>query len=230
MQQNDANLFVFRILDLFILQLGFTIFILLSLSILRYDAGRLVLGPLRRMLKIVAAYSTNPLAPPPQTSSGSFGAGDNPDKLGQYETEQLINTVTKITDLLRKCWGVAGAGIISSNLARQEGGLTAYFNPTVPGKAVYALFAFVAIDNFKSYLHCLQGDIMILINDVAAILHEEVYRWGYEDRGQCNKNLGSAFLMVSVCMYLQDLTICSSSIKILSRLFLPQGLQNRCCK
>ncbi|KAL3801831.1 hypothetical protein HJC23_001227 [Cyclotella cryptica] len=167
-----------------------------SLSVLRYDAGRLVLGPLRRMLMIVAAYSTNPLAPPPQKGS-THRSSDNPsDKLGTFETEQLINTVTKITDLLRKCWGVAGAGIISSNLARQEGGLTAYFNPTVPGKAVYALFAFVAIDNFKSYLHCLQGDIMILINDVAAILHEEVYRWGYEDKGQCNKNLGATFLMV----------------------------------
>lgn len=141
--------------------------------------------------------SSNPLAPPPQKGS-THSSSDNPsDKLGTFETEQLINTVTKITDLLRKCWGVAGAGIISSNLARQEGGLTAYFNPTVPGKAVYALFAFVAIDNFKSYLHCLQGDIMILINDVAAILHEEVYRWGYEDKGQCNKNLGATFLMVS---------------------------------
>ena len=37
---------------------------------------------------------------------------------------------------------------------------------------------------------------MILINDIAAVLHEEVYRWGYEESGQCNKNLGGAFLMV----------------------------------
>jgi len=140
------------------------------------------------------------LALPPKKVSSYNNDNDAIDKLGTFETEQLISTVTKITDLLRKCWGVAGAGIISSNLARQENGLSqiAYFNPTVPGKAVYALFAFVAIDNFKSYLHNLEGDIMILINDVAAILHEEVYRWGYEDKGQCNKNLGSAFLMVSV--------------------------------
>ena len=37
---------------------------------------------------------------------------------------------------------------------------------------------------------------MILINDVANVVHSEVFRWGYGDRGQCNKNLGSAFLMV----------------------------------
>eukprot|EP00956_Cyclotella_meneghiniana_P042439 scaffold248464_cov119-Cyclotella_meneghiniana.AAC.1 len=186
--------------------LGLTVFILLALSVIRYDAGRLVLNPLRRMLKIVAACEyaklqclfVNPLAPPPQKTSSFRDRQKSSDKLGTFETEQLINTVTKITDLLRKCWGTAGADIISSNLARQEGGLSkiASYNPTVPGKAVYALFAFVAIDNYKSYLHNLQGDIIILINDVAAILHEEVYRWGYEDKGQCNKNLGSAFLMV----------------------------------
>lgn len=82
----------------------------------------------------------------------------------------------------------------------------------MPGKAVYALFAFVSIDNFKSYLHNLQGDIMILINDVAAILHEEVYRWGYEDKGQCNKNLGSAFLMVSRKCYTWILNILLSCV------------------
>eukprot|EP00571_Detonula_confervacea_P007093 CAMPEP_0172325602 /NCGR_PEP_ID=MMETSP1058-20130122/54451_1 /TAXON_ID=83371 /ORGANISM="Detonula confervacea, Strain CCMP 353" /LENGTH=863 /DNA_ID=CAMNT_0013042193 /DNA_START=534 /DNA_END=3125 /DNA_ORIENTATION=+ len=200
------------IILLFALQLGMTLFVLLGLSVLRYDATKLVLGPLRRMLKIVAFYAKNPLSPPPQREGGeenernSFqqqneayydSDDETSDKqLGTFETEQLINAITKITDLLRKCWGVAGAGIISSNLARQEGGLTTYFNPTVPGKAVYALFAFVVIDKFQSHLHALKGDIMILINDIAAVLHEEVYRWGYEDSGQCNKNLGSAFLMV----------------------------------
>ncbi len=202
---------LYSIISLFCLQLSFTIFVLLSLSVLRYDAGRLVLGPLRRMLKIVAFYAKQPLSPPPKRSTeaaiitSSFrkrneayydSDDEDADDLGTFETEQLIHTVTKITDLLRKCWGVAGAGIISSNLARQEGGLTSNFNPTVPGQAVYALFAFVAIDEFQSHLHALKGDIMILINDIAAVLHEEVYRWGYEDRGQCNKNLGNAFLMV----------------------------------
>jgi len=196
------------------MQLGMTIFVLLGLSVMRFDAGRLVLGPLRRMLKIVAFYAKHPLSPPPQKSSGTelsvrssfqkqneayYYESDDESadaQLGTFETEQLINAVTKITDLLRKCWGVAGADIISSNLARQEGGLTTYFNPTVPGKAVYALFAFATIDNFQGHLHALKGDIMILINDIAAVLHEEVYRWGYEDSGQCNKNLGSTFLMV----------------------------------
>ena len=92
--------------------------------------------------------------------------------------------------------GVAGADIISTNLASREGALAEVFNPTVPGKSVYALFAFAAINGFDHALKCLGGDVMILINDVANVLHNEVFRWGFGDSGQCNKNLGAAFLMV----------------------------------
>jgi hypothetical protein len=118
------------------------------------------------------------------------------DQLGSFETEQLTAAVKKITDLLRKCWGVAGAGIISSNLKRTTKGNTVTFNPTVPGKLVYALFGFVGINDFSHLLRCLRRDVMTLINDIAEVLHNEVYRWGLNESGQCNKNLGSTFLMV----------------------------------
>jgi len=118
------------------------------------------------------------------------------EQLGHYETEQLINAIAKIADLLRKCWGVAGAGIISSNLARTKDGKTVVFNPTIPGKQVYALFGFIGINDFSKQLRALEGDVMILINDVARVVHDEIYRWALGDSGQCNKNLGSAFLMV----------------------------------
>lgn len=116
--------------------------------------------------------------------------------MGHYETEKLISAITKITDLLRKCWGVAGADIISSNLARTEGGKTAVFNPCVPGRRVYALFGFVGICDFSQLLRALDKDVMILINEVARVVHGEIYRWGFGDTGQCNKNLGAVFLMV----------------------------------
>jgi hypothetical protein len=108
----------------------------------------------------------------------------------------LITAVTKITDLLRKCWGVAGAGIISANLERKDDGDTVSFNPTVPGQMVYALFAFAGINDFSSLLRALDREVMKLINDIAKVVHNEVYRWGFGDRGQCNKNLGPSFLMV----------------------------------
>jgi hypothetical protein len=132
----------------------------------------------------------------------SFGESSEDDdaatlEVGSFETEQLITAVAKITDLLRKCWGVAGADIISTNLATQEGALTEVFNPTVPGRSVYALFGFAAIGGFDNAVRNLGGDIMPLINDIAAVLHGEVARWGFgESGGECNKNLGGQFLMV----------------------------------
>eukprot|EP00523_Entomoneis_sp_CCMP467_P008375 CAMPEP_0168730186 /NCGR_PEP_ID=MMETSP0724-20121128/6603_1 /TAXON_ID=265536 /ORGANISM="Amphiprora sp., Strain CCMP467" /LENGTH=1375 /DNA_ID=CAMNT_0008777121 /DNA_START=24 /DNA_END=4148 /DNA_ORIENTATION=- len=210
------------------LQLTLLLCVLGGLSVLRRDAEVLVLGPLRRMLKIVARYAQNPLVQPKlgrmrssrrhklsqrvisrdddsmSSYSSESTATDGKNSawrndsfaLGSYETEQLIAAVTKITDLLRKCWGVAGADIISTNLATREGELAEVFNPTVPGKSVYALFAFAAINDFDHALRNLGGDVMILINDVAQVLHGEVFRWGFGDSGQCNKNLGGAFLMV----------------------------------
>ena len=92
-----------------------------GLNVLRLDAKELVLGPLRNMLKIVARYAKNPLAQAATSSKdnqsifsdseseastrGSDGEGSEDDGFGTYETEQLITAVTKITDLLRKCWG-----------------------------------------------------------------------------------------------------------------------------
>lgn len=192
---------------------------------MRRDAEVLVLGPLRRMLKIVARYAKNPLSQPKlrrrfspglgrrktphrperedydddtlSESSSEYSYDDHGDlALGSYETEQLITAVTVITDLLRKCWGVAGADIISTNLASTGGALTEVFNPTVPGKSVYALFGFAAINGFDHAMRSLGDDLIDLINNVAKVLHEEIFRWGFGDSGQCNKNLGSAFLMV----------------------------------
>ncbi len=108
----------------------------------------------------------------------------------------MITAVKKITDLLRKCWGVAGAGIISSNLAKTLNSDTVVFNPSVPGKKVYALFGFAGINEFDHLLQSLDKEVMTFINDIAFVLHNEVNRWGLGDSGQCNKNLGGAFLMV----------------------------------
>lgn len=189
----------------FFLILALLIQCFVGLTMIRGDARRLVLHPLQRMLKIVVRYAENPLSQglssqqkPPKAERGHNLDNDraSPDQLGNFETEQLINAIARIADLLRKCWGVAGAGIISSNLARTEDGKNAVFNPTVPGKRVYALFGFVAINDFGRMLRVLEQDTLVLINDVAKVVHDEVFRWALGDSGQCNKNLGGSFLMV----------------------------------
>jgi hypothetical protein len=153
------------------------------------------------MLKIVLRYASNPLAQAESKRKKKKGrsAPDDvtidsdsdieyaeKDELGNYETEQLIRAIARITDLLRKCWGVAGANIISTNLARTQDGKTALFNPTVAGRRVYALFGFCGITDFPHLLRNLDQDVMNLINDIAKIVHEEVYRWGLGDSGKCS--------------------------------------------
>ena len=197
----------------FFLQLLLFVTIIWMLVQLRSDMVELALGSLRSMLRIIARYASNPLAPAgnnevyhrqgtksiASSDTGSSGDEDTEEEdnqvLRSYETEQLVSAVTKITGLLRKCWGVAGANIISTNLASRDGDIEV-FNPTVPGKNVFALFAFATITDFDHALKGLEGDVMILINDVASVLHNEVFRWGLGDSGQCNRNLGSSFIMV----------------------------------
>lgn len=202
----NANRSQFYMLALiFVLGLSFLI-------ILQLDVDRLALLPIKRMLRIVVRYAEDPLSIDVDNKTNSAitqnhnrnksgrsntpGTGGAEDDIGDMETEQLLSAITKISDLLRKCWGVAGGGIISSNLARMKDGKVAVFNPTVPGKQVYALFGFVSIGGFSELLSLLDSDIMLLINDIAAVVHDEIYRWALGEHGQCNKNLGSTFLMV----------------------------------
>ncbi len=68
---------------------------------------------------------------------------DNRTVHRSFETEQLVNAFQKITALLRKCWGIAGANIISTNL--QDDGMKdmdEIINPLVPGKNIHVRVMF----------------------------------------------------------------------------------------
>jgi class 3 adenylate cyclase len=57
---------------------------------------------------------------------------------------------------------------------------------------VYAIFGFCDIHHFEDVNERLGKDIMTFVNTIAAVVHTYVHDW----RGQCNKNLGQAFLVV----------------------------------
>jgi len=212
------------ILYFFILQIVLLIATLWISWRLEADTLQNVLVPLFSLLEIVSLYASNPLATvisgrkkgrtskrkgsvgSTGSTSGNSSVGSSSDddsivdknetelgKVGKYETDRLINTITKITSMLRQCWGVAGASIISSTLGTTDQHV---FNPVVPGRKVHAIFGFVGIGDWSYLLRTLNKDVMILINDIANVVHTEVYRWGLYGLGQCNKNLGPAFLMV----------------------------------
>ena len=146
------------------------------------DAQRLVLAPIENMMAIVNMVANDPLE--------DFDFKSMP-RTGDYETYVVQLAIEKITALLRVGFGVAGAEIISSNMAVEDGG-SAGINPMIPGKRIYALFGFCDIMSFDICTEKLEDEIMTFVNSVARIVHEEVTRWG----GTCNKNLGNAFLMV----------------------------------
>lgn len=161
----------------------FVIFMLIVLSAqFTGDAQRLVLAPIENMMAIVNMVAEDPLE--------DFDFKSMP-RTGDYETHVVQLAIEKITALLRVGFGVAGAEIISSNMAVKGGG-NACLNPMIPGKRVYALFGFCDILSFDLCTEKLEDEIMTFVNNIARIVHDEVTRWG----GTCNKNLGNAFLMV----------------------------------
>jgi class 3 adenylate cyclase len=147
------------------------------------DAQNLVLDPIERMMNMVDAVANDPLAklqfkePTPGTVSA-----------GEYETRLLETTVEKITGLLRVGFGEAGAGIISANLKSGSHSI----NPLLPGIRIYAIVGFCDIHHFEECNLLLKSDIMTFCNSIAEIVHSSVHYWG----GQCNKNLGNAFVII----------------------------------
>lgn len=162
----------------------FVVFMLISLSTqFTGDAQKLVLAPIESMMEMVNMVADDPLE---DFNFHHFSKGS-----GDYETRVVQVAIQKITALLRVGFGVAGADIISTNMA-VEGEGSAVLEPMLPGKRVYAIFGFCDIHAFDLCTEKLEDEIMTFVNSVARIVHEEVTRWG----GLCNKNLGNAFLMV----------------------------------
>mmetsp|Transcript_49453 Transcript_49453/g.96719 ORF Transcript_49453/g.96719 Transcript_49453/m.96719 type:complete len:836 (-) Transcript_49453:780-3287(-) len=162
----------------------FVLFMLVTLAMqFTGDAEKLVLQPIESMMEMIQMVADDPLV---DFDGESFADG-------QYETRIIQLAIQKIATLLRIGFGIAGAEIISKNMAIEGGQATnSMLDPMVPGKRMYAVFGFCDIHNFDLCTERLEDEIMAFINNVARIVHEEVARWG----GLCNKNLGNAFLMV----------------------------------
>ena len=150
------------------------------------DTQTMVIAPIERMMNMVEAVARDPLQP---LSFDHEGAAST----GEYETRLLETTIEKITGLLRVGFGEAGAGIISANLQQTDGkGGSAAVNPLLPGVRIYAVIGFCDIHHFEEINRLLTNDVLIFVNTIAEIVHSRVHYWG----GQCNKNLGNAFVIL----------------------------------
>ena len=106
-----------------------------------------------------------------------------------YETEAVRIALAKIIGLMQLGFGSAGHEIISANLANSN---QATLDLMVRGKKMDCVYGFCDIRQFTDTVECLQDQVMLFTNSVGEIVHQSCH----DNRGEPNKNIGDAFLIV----------------------------------
>jgi len=159
-------------LTIFLIGVLFVMFTALS-----NDVTSLVIQPIESMVDIVQKLSQNPTL---QLE------GQNKSK---YETEAVRIALAKIVGLMQLGFGGAGHEIISANLANSE---SAQLNLMIRGRKKECAYGFCDIRQFTDTVECLQDQVMLFTNSVGEIIHQACH----DNKGEPNKNIGDAFLIV----------------------------------
>ena len=104
-----------------------------------------------------------------------------------YEVQIIMISLIKISALLAMSLGEAGVDIIKKNLSSQQ-----EIHLHLKGKKKSAIFGFCNIRNFEKLNIALEEETILLVNEVAEIIHSSVDRF----RGDTNKNMGDSFFNV----------------------------------
>lgn len=105
------------------------------------------------------------------------------------ETSFLMSTILRIGSLMKVGFGSAGVEIIRNNL--QKGQRMNTLNLTSQGITVSCIFLFCDIRQFTDATECLQEEVFVFTNKIAAVIHSICHSYG----GAANKNVGDAFLL-----------------------------------
>jgi class 3 adenylate cyclase len=105
------------------------------------------------------------------------------------ETSFLMSTILRIGSLMKVGFGSAGVEIIRNNL--QKGQNMKMLNLTSKGITVSCIFLFCDIRQFTDATECLQEEVFVFTNRIAAVIHSICHSYG----GAANKNVGDAFLL-----------------------------------
>ena len=198
--------------------LGETLFlfgILLAVSLLfQYDCSVLILIPIRRMVSTLRKIQENPLCANIlieesqrsvalyREASHAWAAlpwwnrlfrckprvlrGQSP--LSSNESTKLQATILKLGSLLLVGFGEAGAEVVGANIKGALGQIVT----ARPGRKLEAVFGYINICDFETVTEVLQDSIVLLVNQVAEIVHGIVD----EFNGVVFKNTGSGFLVL----------------------------------
>ena len=99
----------------------------------------------------------------------------------------MESIITKFGCLLAVGFGKAGSKILKENIASGE-----KLKLNLPGKKILGIFGWIDIRYFSDSVNVLQEDILLLVNEIACIVHSSVEIYN----GSANKNLGKGFLIV----------------------------------
>ncbi|OMJ86357.1 hypothetical protein SteCoe_12145 [Stentor coeruleus] len=180
----------------------FICFVLTAGSIMfSKDTNELVLEPLENMIRTVKNIAKNPLLAVQEEEKNQVMKESalesknletqqdiNKNNSRMLETEMLEQLIIKIGALMALGFGEAGSEIIAKNMQQSKGEV----DPLVPGKQQLCIFGFCDIRQFANMTEILEQDIMIYVNEIAAVVHQSVD----ECLGATNRNLGDVFVLV----------------------------------
>jgi len=107
------------------------------------------------------------------------------------ETEFLMSTIVRIGALMKVGFGSAGVQIIRNNLQKGHSKDAGALILNSRGTMVSCIFLFCDIRSFTDATECLQEEVFVFTNRVAAVVHSICNSYA----GSANKNIGDAFLV-----------------------------------
>lgn len=158
----------------------------------------LVVTPIERMVRLLGMLMLDPLGYQSTSRFKKFlkeedtliqGTKWTKDVLRGMETSFLMSTILRIGSLMKVGFGSAGVEIIRNNL--QKGQNKNVLILSSQGSTVSCIFLFCDIRQFTDATECLQEEVFVFTNRIAAVVHSICHSYG----GAANKNIGDAFLL-----------------------------------
>ena len=100
-----------------------------------------------------------------------------------------MSTILRIGSLMKVGFGSAGVEIIRNSLERGQSKNMLILSSQ--GSTVSCIFLFSDIRQFTGATECLQEEVFVFTNRIAAVVHSICHSYG----GSANKNVGDAFLL-----------------------------------
>uniref|UniRef100_A0A7S4ACL1 Guanylate cyclase domain-containing protein n=2 Tax=Pseudo-nitzschia australis TaxID=44445 RepID=A0A7S4ACL1_9STRA len=160
----------------------------------------LVIYPIERAVKLLSMLVMDPLGYQNTLQYKKFlTQSDQIAKDGWWsrevlkgmETEFLMSTIVRIGSLMKVGFGSAGVQIIRNNLQKSHNNETGTLILNSRGSMVSCIFMFCDIRSFTDATECLQEEVFVFTNQVAAVVHSICNSYA----GSANKNIGDAFLV-----------------------------------